>query len=71
MTSTTVLKHKNLTLFVIARFLATIAVQMQSVAVGWQIYQKTGSTLDLGLIGLAQFLPFALLILIAGHFENQ
>ena len=71
MTSTTVLKHKNLTLFVIARFLATIAVQMQSVAVGWQIYQKTGSTLDLGLIGLAQFLPFALLILIAGHFADQ
>ncbi|MEN9897730.1 MAG: hypothetical protein RLZZ66_1379 [Pseudomonadota bacterium] len=71
MTSITVLKHKNLTLFVIARFLATIAVQMQSVAVGWQIYQKTGSTLDLGLIGLAQFLPFALLILIAGHFADQ
>ncbi len=67
----TVLKHKNLTLFVIARFLATIAVQMQSVAVGWQIYQKTGSTLDLGLIGLAQFLPFAMLILIAGHFADQ
>ena len=71
MTSITVLKHKNLTLFVIARFLATIAVQMQSVAVGWQIYQKTGSTLDLGLIGLAQFLPFAMLILIAGHFADQ
>jgi len=71
MTSKTVLKHKNLTLFVIARFLATIAVQMQSVAVGWQIYQKTGSTLDLGLIGLAQFLPFAMLILIAGHFADQ
>jgi MFS family permease len=71
MNSMTVLKHKNLTLFVIARFLATIAVQMQSVAVGWQIYQKTGSTLDLGLIGLAQFLPFAMLILIAGHFADQ
>ena len=67
----TVLKHKNLMLFVIARFLATMAVQMQSVAVGWQIYQKTGSTLDLGFIGLAQFLPFAMLILIAGHFADQ
>ncbi len=71
MTSITVLKHKNLTLFVVARFLATIAVQMQSVAVGWQIYQQTGNTLDLGLIGLAQFLPFAMLILIAGHFADQ
>jgi MFS family permease len=46
-------------------------VQIQSVAVGWQIYQQTNNPLDLGLIGLAQFLPFALLILIAGHFADQ
>ena len=65
------LRYKNLTFFVIARFLATIAVQMQSVAVGWQIYQRTGDVLDLGLIGFAQFLPFALLILIAGHVADQ
>jgi MFS family permease len=71
MISFTVLRHKNFTFFVVARFLATIALQIQSVAVGWQIYQQTGSTLDLGLIGLAQFLPFALLILIAGHFADQ
>ena len=71
MTSFSVLRHKNFTLFVIARFLATIALQIQSVAVGWQIYQQTGNPLDLGLIGLAQFLPFALLILIAGHFADQ
>ncbi|MEI6745193.1 MAG: MFS transporter [Methylococcaceae bacterium] len=71
MTSFSVLRHRNFTLFVIARFLATIAVQIQSVAIGWQIYQQTGKPLDLGLIGLAQFLPFALLILIAGHFADQ
>jgi len=69
--STSVLRHKNFTFFITARFLATIAVQMQSVAVGWQIYQQTGNPLDLGLIGLAQFLPFACLILIAGHFADQ
>jgi MFS family permease len=40
---------------------------MQSVAVGWQVYQLTGSLFDLGLIGLAQFAPFLLLILWAGH----
>ena len=71
MTSFSVLRHKNFTFFVIARFLATVAVQIQSVAVGWQIYQQTNNPLDLGLIGLAQFLPFALLILIAGHFADQ
>lgn len=71
MTKFSVLKHHNFTFFVIARFLSTIAVQIQSVAVGWQIYQQTGKTLDLGLIGLAQFLPFAMLILIAGHFADQ
>ncbi len=71
MTAFSVLKHKTFTLFVIARFLATIALQIQGVAVGWQIYQQTGSTLNLGLIGLAQFLPFALLILIAGYVADQ
>jgi MFS family permease len=40
---------------------------MQSVAVGWQVYQITHSLFDLGLIGLAQFAPFLALILWAGH----
>ncbi len=71
MSSLSALRHKNFTLFVTARFLSTVAVQIQGVAVGWQIYQQTGKALDLGLIGLAQFLPFALLILIAGHFADQ
>ena len=44
---------------------------MLSVAVGWQIYSLTGSALDLGLIGLVQFIPFALLILPAGHVADQ
>ena len=40
---------------------------MQTVAVGWQVYDITSDPLDLGLIGLSQFLPFILLILPAGH----
>ena len=40
---------------------------MQTVAVGWQVYEVTRDPLDLGLIGLSQFLPFVLLILPAGH----
>jgi MFS family permease len=54
-----------------ARFLGSLAVQMQTVAVGWQVYNVTHRPLDLGLIGLSQFLPFVLLILPAGHFADH
>lgn len=62
-----VLKQRNFAFYLSARILGTMAVQMQSVAIGWQVYQLTGNVLDLGLIGLAQFAPFLLLILWAGH----
>jgi MFS family permease len=44
---------------------------MQVVAVGWQIYALTGSALDLGLVGLAQFIPAFLLVLVAGHVADR
>jgi MFS family permease len=66
-----VLRNRDFTLFLAARFLATIAVQMQTVAVGWQVYAVTRDPLDLGLIGLSQFLPFVLLILPAGHMADS
>ncbi|HKQ14884.1 MAG TPA: MFS transporter [Steroidobacteraceae bacterium] len=53
--------------YLLARCFGTLAVQMQTVAVGWQVYAATSNPLDLGLIGLSQFLPFILLILPAGH----
>ena len=53
--------------YLMARTLGTLAVQMQTVAVGWQVYAATSDPLDFGLIGLSQFLPFILLILPAGH----
>jgi len=62
-----VLRNRNLSFYLSARFMSALAVQMQSVAVGWQVYQITHSLFDLGLIGLAQFAPFLLLILWAGH----
>lgn len=62
-----VLRNRNVSFYLSSRFLGTLAVQMQSVAVGWQVYQITGSLFDLGLIGLAQFAPFLVLILWAGH----
>ena len=66
-----VLRSADLRRFLLARFVATIAVQMQTVAVGWQVYEVTRDPLDLGLVGLSQFLPFVALILPAGHFADS
>jgi MFS family permease len=65
------LRQPSFTFYLAARVLGTLAVQMQSVAIGWQVYDLTGSLFDLGLIGLAQFAPFLLLILIAGHVADR
>jgi MFS family permease len=65
--SVPLLRHRPLVGFWLARVSATLAIQMQSVAVGWQVYELTGSALDLGLVGLAQFLPTLMLFLIGGH----
>ena len=65
------LRNADFTRYLTARFLGSIAVQMQTVAVGWQVYEVTRKPLDLGLIGLSQFLPFVLLILPAGHFADS
>ena len=53
-----VLRNRDFSLYLVARLLGTLAVQMQTVAVGWQVYEVTRDPLDLGLIGLSQFLPF-------------
>lgn len=66
-----VMRHPDVLRFVSARFLATLAAQIQLVAVGWQMYAITGDPLDLGLIGLSQFIPFVTLILPAGHAADQ
>src|SRR2546423_6718296 len=44
-----------------------IGQQMQKVAVGWEIYERTGSAIHLGYVGLVQFLPLVALALVAGH----
>ena len=64
-------RYPNFTLFVVARFFLVAALEMQSVAVGWQIYDITRRPLDLGLVGLAQFLPVIFLFLPAGHAADR
>lgn len=54
-----------------ARLAGTAGSQMLLLAVGWQMYDLTGSAWDLGLIGLLQFLPALLLVLVAGHVVDR
>src|SRR3981189_1503684 len=59
--------HPDFALLQLARFFIVAGLEMQSVAVGWQIYEITKRPLDLGLVGLAQFTPGILLFLVSGH----
>ena len=63
--------HPAFVLFQIARFLIVSSVEMQAVAVGWQVYEITKRPLDLGYVGLAQFLPGILLFPISGHASDR
>jgi MFS family permease len=65
------LAYPDVRRYLSARFLVGIAVQMQTVAVGFQVYETTHNPLDLGLIGLSQFLPFVILVLPAGHIADR
>lgn len=57
--------------FQVARFCIVSSTEMQSVAVGWQVYEITRRPMDLGLVGLAQFLPGILLFLVSGHVADR
>src|ERR1041385_7045686 len=63
--------YPDFTVYQAARFFIVAALEMQSVAVGWQVYEITRRPLDLGLVGLAQFLPNVVLFLIAGHAADR
>lgn len=66
-----VLHERDFVLFLSAKILVTLAAEMVSVAVGMQVYALTGDLLALGLVGLAQFLPFVVLILPAGQVADR
>src|ERR1700746_1762635 len=64
-------RHVDFLLYQIERFSILAALEMQSVAVGWQVYEITRRPLDLGYVGLAQFLPNVFLFLLAGHAADR
>ena len=65
-----VVKDKSFRLFLAYRFLMTVATLMQSVIVGWQLYNITKDVLSLGMIGLTEVIPQVCIALFAGHFVD-
>ena len=65
------LEHRSYVAYWCARTATNGAYQMQAVAVGWQIYELTGSAFDLGLVGLVQFFPVVVLGLLIGHIADR
>src|SRR5262245_53896697 len=62
--------HRPFAFYWLARVASTLAFQMLAVAIGWQIYALTSNPFDLGLVGLFQFFPAILLVLVAGHIAD-
>jgi MFS family permease len=64
-------RYPRYVLFWLSRLCVTFAVQIIAVAVGWQVYDLTRDPFDLGLIGLVQFLPSAVLVLFTGSAADR
>ena len=65
------LRHRDFALYVAATVATALAIEMSFVAIGWQVYEIHRNPLDLGLVGLAMFLPLPLLALPAGHLADR
>ena len=65
------LKHPSFLLFLLSRSLSRFSSQIGAVAIGWQIYELTGSAFDLGMVGLVQFLPTALFLFVVGNAADR
>src|SRR3954464_829967 len=66
-----ILRHRPFVQFWLARVSTTMAYQMLVVAIGWQLYELTGNPLDRGLVGLVQFVPGILLVLVIGQVTDR
>lgn len=62
---------KNYRLYVLGWFVAMVGTRIQSVAIGWDMYQRTNEALSLGLVGLAQALPTMILALPSGYLADR
>ena len=71
LTTQTPFQIPSFRLFWFVRIASSMSFQMLAVAIGWTMYAITGSALDLGLVGLAQFLPMVALTLVVGHVADR
>ncbi|MBV8924075.1 MAG: MFS transporter [Bradyrhizobium sp.] len=67
----TLLRQPSLIFFLLSRSLSRFSSQIGAVAIGWQVYDLTGRAFDLGMVGLVQFLPTAMLVFVAGHVADR
>lgn len=66
-----VLRNRDLLLYLTGRFIASLGQQMLTLAVGWDLYERTNSALALGFVGLTQMVPMVLFTLPAGHVADN
>jgi MFS family permease len=66
-----VLRNRDFAFYLIGRLVASFGQQMLTVAVGWELYERTHSALALGLVGLTQMIPMVLCTLPAGHVADN
>ncbi|MHC1547485.1 MFS transporter [Phyllobacterium sp. K27] len=64
-------RHSSFTLYWLSRFFGSFAIQIISVSVGWQIYDLTRDPFHLGMVGLVQFAPALLLVLVTGAASDR
>jgi len=69
--ATAVFASRDFGLYLAARFLSALAIQMQNVAIGWLVYDLTRDPFALGLVGVASFLPAVALALVTGHTADR
>ena len=65
-----VLRNRDLRIYLTGRLIALIGQQMFAMALGWELYDRTGSALALGFVGLTQVIPMIVCTLPAGHFAD-
>src|SRR5947209_20519601 len=66
-----VLRNRDFLLYLIGRFVASLGQQMLTVAVGWELYERTHSALALAMVGLTQMVPMIVFTLPAGHVADN
>jgi len=64
-------RQSNFPKYLSGNLISTAGMQMQAVAVGWELYERTGSALALGMVGLVEVLPLIVLALPAGHVADR